>query len=407
MDADLYFREDQAVKTKPQYSSGSGSSTTDTKYVPQHNSIFTDTGNTQENVQSLNSIIEERNAEDEMKSKIHGLSEQEYDEYQAIALKLYGIKLEDLSVGNFQSVAVSVERMIGTENADTIAASYDSTLDLVLDQKFNDALEDIFGEDCTMVNWDRIMGKADILKEKYGISIEKTGNRMFWVSLVDENGNVIKDEDGNLAQVKKSDNMMPDGLAQKNEIFASGILDMMGYDCVSFLDLSPEEYEQIKAMAQMDNSELGTSSGMNAKKARDNFLKTEDIKKADCADWIENERAAYWKDFEHKRDSGYYNGRTNTYTGEKTNYYHKSHGSNGGNDDSMGEIDNTEITETTNTDGRTLITKSQYEDKVQQLVDKGKTETAARSEIDKFYIVKDGNTDITIDAPEIPEQAES
>lgn len=390
--------KDSAEKSSSSSSKKSGS--LNTKYIKQYDSLFSDSGNMRKNISGLYSSVKERNALDT--EKIHGMSEEEYDEYQSFTKDTYGIQLENLSVGNFQSVAVSMERMIGSENADAMAASYDSVLDLVLDQKLNNALEDIFGKDCTMPNWDRIMNCADRLKKEYGIVIEKNADRMFWVSLVDENGNVIKDENGNLAQVKKSDNMLPDGLAQKNEIFASGALDMMGYDCISFLDLTGEEYEQVKAMAQMNNSELGESSGKTSRQARTEFMENKNYKKHDCSDWIQNNRKAYWNTFEAQKQSQYFDNRVNKFTGQAMDYhdFHFRGGSGGGTGSvdgglttakgTTGSVDsgsNTGNSQSSKKSDKVAITQNQYNEKVKNLVQEGKTETSAKEIVDeKFYV---------------------
>ena len=386
-------------------SSGTKTSSLNTKYIKKFDSVFSSTGDAKKNITNLFSSVKERNAADT--EKIHGMSEEEYDEYQAYARDTYGIQLENLSVGNFQSVAVSMERMIGKETTDAMAASYDSVLDLVLDQKLNNALEDIFGKDCKMPDWDSIMNCANRLKKEYGIVIEQNADRMFWVSLVDENGNVIKDENGNLAQVKKTDHMLPDGLAQKNEIFASGALDMMGYDCVSFLDLSAEEYDQVKAMAQMKNSDIGDSSGKKSRQAWTEFMENKNYKKHDCSEWIENDRDAYWDNFEAQKKSRYFDDRVNKYTGQTMDYYDYHHLEGTARPGSPGDPFNSEADDTAGdtagvisgksktseeaqaakNSNKVAITQSQYNDKVKKLVQEGKTETSAKEAVDeKFYI---------------------
>lgn len=316
------------------------------------------TNNILDNIHNLNNIITQRNqaeVEDNTKNGtymgLHGMSEQEYDEYQAWMYANYGIEVENQSVGNFQSAAVSMERIIGTQWAEEMATSYDSVLDLVLDEKLNNAINEMFGED-SMPSWDRLYASRGTLLENYGIAIDcldpQNEHSTYVVSLVDEEGNVIQDENGNLAQTIKNDKLMPDGLAQRNEIFNSAVLDMMGYDCMSALDLSAQEYEMIKEMAKMDNSELGSSS--NYKGSDGHTLRNknkEDLKAkngvdtngkiilTDASAWLNGEytdeqtgettgRKKYWSDFYKKRDSGYYSTRINSVTGQSVNWVNKT-----------------------------------------------------------------------------------
>ena len=316
-------------------------------------------GNTSTNIRNLNSEIARRNqaewddnvGEDGKYKGIHGMSEREYDEYQAWMYYAYGIEVENLSVGNFQSAAVSMERAIGKQWADEMAASYDTVLDLVLDEKLNQAMDEIFGEG-TMPGWDSLYGARNTLFKEYGILIDcldpNNTHKTYSVSLVDENGNVIQDENGKLAQTIKNDLLMPDGLAQINEIFNSAVLDMMGYDCASILDLSPEEYQMIKEMASLSSSELGTSSGYKGSnghalrnKVRDDLRAKNGVDsegkiiKTDATDWLNGTyvdkyndetigRKAYWRRFESNRDSGYFRTRINNVTGESANWKNKS-----------------------------------------------------------------------------------
>lgn len=248
-------------------------------------------------IAELNSMAQGANQEDT--EEIHGLADDEYLDLQA-KLKDYGIEYENLSHGNFSNVAQSMAKQIGkTWCYDTIAASYDSVLDLVLDEKFNNAIRDM-GISRDDWNWDSIIKNYGARLEKdYGIVINKTSDRNYWVSLVDENGNVIQDEQGHLAQVKKTDCMLPDGLAQDVEKFASAAIDAMGYDCVSILDFTPEEYALIKEMASLDikNSELGTASSIKDKyrgaSGGGNYLSNYNIVSKSTESWSKNRNAYF------------------------------------------------------------------------------------------------------------------
>lgn len=248
-------------------------------------------------IAELNNMAQSANVEDT--EEIHGLADDEYLELQA-QLKEYGIQYEDLSHGNFSNVAQTMAKQIGkTWCYDTIAASYDSVLDLVLDEKFNNAIRDM-GISRDDWNWDSIIKNYGArLEKEYGIVINKTSDRNYWVSLVDENGNVIQDERGHLAQIKKTDCMLPDGLAQDVEKFASAAIDAMGYDCVSILDFTPEEYALIKEMASLDikNSELGTASSIKDKyrgaSGGGNYLSNYNIVSKSTDSWVQNRNAYF------------------------------------------------------------------------------------------------------------------
>lgn len=248
---------------------GTGSKTCAAAKSGSTTSLSSTSGTQLSKIQQLYVKAQAENAKDT--AGIHGLSDDEYIELQA-RMKEYGIEYENLSHDNFHNVAKAMARQIGKEWCyDTIAASYDSVLDLVLDEKLNRAIMELTGrENGQDINWKSLAKNYGArLQKEYGIviNISKGYDRNCWVSLVDENGNVIQDENGHLAQVKKSDAMLPDGLAQDVEKFASGAVDAMGYDCLSVLDFTPEEYEFIKQLAysDMSNSELGTASSVKAK----------------------------------------------------------------------------------------------------------------------------------------------
>lgn len=288
-------------------------------------------------ISNANALAAKRNAQDNVQK--HGLSYQEYDEIQFYSYYGYGVELDNQSAGNFQSMAVSMERCIGQEYAEEVAASYDSVLDLVLDLKFAKAMEDIFGSADAMVNWDSLMAPKTLqrLKDEYGISLTKTGN-YYSLALVDEDGNVIKDENGNLAQHLTTDRFIPDGLSQSNERWIGLFLDAMGYDCVSMLDYSPEEWDLIEQAALLDNKYLGSArveanqeivkNGSQAQKyvrEQHNLLGPDGklaLKDDDYSAWLNGEyvdpqgnktgRRAYWKQFEYDRAQGNFNNRTIT-----------------------------------------------------------------------------------------------
>jgi hypothetical protein len=150
------------------------------------------------------------------------------------------------------------------------AESYDSVLATVLDVK----LENILGSGSWNIDWFRegtTNSKIEQLKAA-GIDVRTLDgdSRVYVFSLIDEEGNVIQDENGKFGQVIKSDLGIPDGFFQKTERNMALVLDAMGYNCLTALDFSEEEMAQIRELAELDNSQLGTSSG---KKVTDIYSK--------------------------------------------------------------------------------------------------------------------------------------
>ena len=224
---------------------------------------------------ALNKTLYENNKTDSSQSTIHGMSEQEYRDYQKFVYEQYGITTDDHyneynktnDPTDRWSVAEAMANACNDGNTfkamEKVAQSCDSILDLVLDAKLDDYINNVCGG--KIPDWDDLENSSRLLNE-YGIKVTKDNN-LYSFSLVDDNGNVIQDEDGHLAQVYKTDMLMPDGLTQNNEIHIAEALDAMGFDCMSALDLSPEDYELVKQMAQIENSQLGTSSNINGSNA--------------------------------------------------------------------------------------------------------------------------------------------
>ena len=282
-------------------------------------------------IKSLNLIAQASNAKDT--DDIHGLSDREYiDLYKEMDSRgihwntdLDGIRIKNpdryasmseeekeqylLHFGNFHSITKAAERQIGKAWCyDEIAASHDSVLDLVLAERFQIAMKEIFGTDklgnTKCLNWKSLQAAAPTLKSKYGIVFEKRG-LCAWISLVDENDNVIQDENGKLAQYKITDAIMPDGLAENAELHCSALVDAMGYDLISVTDFTPEEYELIKEMAMADVHELGTASDV---KAYGNYSANYDVQVKDASNWIQNSRKSYWAEFNAQHHGHGYSG---------------------------------------------------------------------------------------------------
>lgn len=149
--------------------------------------------------------------------------------------------------------------------ADAIAASFDSELDLYIQEKVNEAMRK-FGS-CSKGYLGEKAQKW--LKDNYNIVVEAVGseekqtNRAYAFSLVDENGNVIQDANGKKGSYIFADCLIPDGYAQGAEVNLSSILDQMGYECISkadFIGHENEYYELISAVEENLQSGLYSAS---------------------------------------------------------------------------------------------------------------------------------------------------
>jgi hypothetical protein len=121
-------------------------------------------------------------------------------------------------------------------------------------------LEKVLGDGSWKIE-DLSSAKNQAKLKEAGIEFKVLDHRIYTFSLVDDDGNVIQDEEGNLAQVIMTDKVLPDGYMQGTDKNWNAVLDYVGYNCVSELDYTKEEWAQIQELANLDNSELGTSSG--------------------------------------------------------------------------------------------------------------------------------------------------
>lgn len=151
--------------------------------------------------------------------------------------------------------------------ADAIAASFDSELDLYIQEKVNEAMQkfgscskgylgeqaqkwlyDNYGITVEAVGGYKVDKNGEIMKDENGDPIIQQTNRTYAFSLVDkETGKVIEDANGKKGSYIFSDCLIPDGYAQGAEVNLSSILDQMGYDCISKADFigHEDEYEQL------------------------------------------------------------------------------------------------------------------------------------------------------------------
>lgn len=280
---------------------------------------------------------------------INGKSEEAYDAYQQILAEVYGIETD---YNYHESVAVSMATSISHDSRynemKNEAQSFDSVLDLILIEKFSNYVKEHYNGH--IPNWDSLLNNQKALNEA-GMALIQTNDRKYSLALIDDKGNIIQDEDGNLGQVFLSDYLMPDGLAQNNEIRVAEMLDMMGFDCLSAIDYSKEEYELVKKMAELDNSQLGTSSGIgygNVGKIRQEVLGTYDEKTQTYSKVKEQDRSAWMNEtyvdkvtgdvtgakkyenlFKKRRDNSDYFVEKRKHTG-KGAYVSAGHGSGGG-----------------------------------------------------------------------------
>lgn len=119
--------------------------------------------------------------------------------------------------------------------AEAMARSFDCEADLYIEAK----LMDIIAE-CGTKFYDGSGFLSDYAIDKLkesGISVGKINNRTYTFSMLDNEGNVLKDGEGE-ASIMWGDWVIPDGYAQGAENNLSSLLDMMGYDCISRADFT-------------------------------------------------------------------------------------------------------------------------------------------------------------------------
>lgn len=156
--------------------------------------------------------------------------------------------------------------------ADAIASSFDSELDLFIEEKVEAVIKK-YGH-CSK----QYLSEA-ALKElaSYGIRVDAVGdddnttNRAYAFSLVEvppehkddaynwmynteegKNAKVLEDKNGKKGSYIFADCLIPDGYAQGAELNLSSILDQMGYDCVSKADFIGRESDYTKLMSELE-----------------------------------------------------------------------------------------------------------------------------------------------------------
>lgn len=183
------------------------------------------------------------------------------------------------------------DELVTKSLVDAIVDSYDSELDLYIENKLQEVIE-TYGPSCTY-NLRAIFGSPDsqAVKElaKLGIRADGIGdhdnwqNRTYTFSLVDMSGlsedatdeeimayvysddaEILQDAAGNKGSIIFADCLTADGTAQGAEMNLSSILDQMGYECVSKADFlgKEQDYNDLLSNIQagLDNN-LYASSG--------------------------------------------------------------------------------------------------------------------------------------------------
>lgn len=164
--------------------------------------------------------------------------------------------------GGMKKAILGGDKYISVTNSDgetksgveAMADSYDSVLDLLTQSQFQKVLQEYgygtFGsKNCGF------MKHVDEIRQKYGIDIKEVPtlnpdgspavdgicHRTYEISLVDENGNIIEDAEGNKSTILFGDWVIPDGIAQGAEFDFISVIDEAGYDAVSKADFINNE----------------------------------------------------------------------------------------------------------------------------------------------------------------------
>lgn len=136
--------------------------------------------------------------------------------------------------------------------AEAMAASFDSELDLYIEDVLHQAIEK-FG---TKFYWGGSFKsqEAQDFFAQHGIRVDQINNRTYTFSLVDDEGNVLEDSEGGKGSILFGDWVIPDGYAQGSELNLSSLLDQMGYDCISKADFIGHEDDYNKVLAAVQEN---------------------------------------------------------------------------------------------------------------------------------------------------------
>lgn len=146
------------------------------------------------------------------------------------------------------------------DTAQAIANSFDSVLDLYIQKEVQYCVKK-FGRSTGLDGYLSDEALA-YLKSKH-IEVNDVENsalngKVWAFSLVDDNGNILQDENGNLGSCIFADGLNADGYMEDIEMQFPSILDELGYDCLSRADFNgtDEEYE-----AMLQKIEAAIQSG--------------------------------------------------------------------------------------------------------------------------------------------------
>ena len=131
-----------------------------------------------------------------------------------------------------------------------IADSFDSVLDLYIQREVekiagNGGGGNIKEDFLTKENIEKLRQKNIVVKSVQLDNLK--GGHAFSFSLVDDNGNIMQDENGNLGSCIFADCLNPDGYMQNCEMNFPNILDQLGYECLTKADFkgTDAEYQQM------------------------------------------------------------------------------------------------------------------------------------------------------------------
>ncbi len=217
------------------------------------------------------------------------ISAAQYEKFRSQMKQKTGVEIEKYNAGTKNSALQHVEnfnkKVAGKVDGDLMAKSFDSVLDLQLQKKLAEVIKKTGAR--TYADLWKNKKVTDMLKEN-GIVIQamdkswnpcnpKVGNRNWQISMVDKDGNVIKDEKGKLAQFKMKD-FGGDGYLRQNELYVNDLLKIAGYDCVSSLELSDAELAEMASLAGVSSDVnvgqtiSGTMANIQAKQQSDAML---------------------------------------------------------------------------------------------------------------------------------------
>ena len=192
------------------------------------------------------------------------VSAAQYEAFRAQMKSKLGVKIEASKAGAKGSADyLGGFNRIKEEEKQEIAKTFDSKLDLQLQADLAAVMKkhgarryiDLICKEGAAADLKKLGIVVQSLDKSGNPKKPKNGDRNWLISRVDSNGNLIKDEKGALAQFKMKD-FNSDSYIQNCELYVNDLLKIAGYDCVSSLDLSPEELAQIASL-QGDTSDIG------------------------------------------------------------------------------------------------------------------------------------------------------